>query len=496
MEYVKSPAASSDSAPGCSAVGPRPMLILLLALGLSLLFTISSFQIQTDDSFIFLAYARNLALGQGFTFNPGDHVNGSTSALFPILISIVAKIITSFAADPFVASARILQTAALTAVCFFAARLLARMGAPLGGCLFPFLFFASDLVPLGVGMESFLVLALYLVTLDLYLEDRSTASSFFAGLLLLARPDSVLLLLPLLLHFVWTKRRPPPSPALLAFAATVVPWLIFSWWYFGSIVPETLAAKAAQSESGRWGRGLLFLKGFSLVLDTYSGLAPLLAAIALFSVLATCRKYSRLAGALLLISGSALYFLVYSYIINPPAYPWYYTPFALPLALLLSLALGLLLGRLSLVPQALCLAVATLCCALSSVQAIFVTADTAPTAKYEIYRTTAEWLNLNAPEGASVACNEVGILGYFYRKGKIIDPLGLITRGAAENVKRKRYSWYVTELKPDYLVFNNPPRAELEDFYKRPWFADLYGIEVILRTGRSSVRIYRRKPTV
>ena len=41
----------------------------------------------TDDTFIHLQYARHLAAGDGFVFNPGERVYGSTSPLWVMLLA-------------------------------------------------------------------------------------------------------------------------------------------------------------------------------------------------------------------------------------------------------------------------------------------------------------------------------------------------------------------------------------------------------------------------
>ena len=40
-----------------------------------------------DDAYITFRYARNLAQGLGFVYNPGDHVLGTTTPLYTIVLS-------------------------------------------------------------------------------------------------------------------------------------------------------------------------------------------------------------------------------------------------------------------------------------------------------------------------------------------------------------------------------------------------------------------------
>jgi hypothetical protein len=47
------------------------------------------------------------------------------------------------------------------------------------------------------------------------------------------------------------------------------------------------------------------------------------------------------------------------------------------------------------------------------------------------YAEAARWLNENAADGSSVLSSEIGMLGYLYRRGPIVDAWGLVTPDAA-----------------------------------------------------------------
>ncbi len=49
-----------------------------------------------DDSWIHAQIARNLANGRGFTFNPGEHVAGSTGPLYTILLALLYRVTGEF----------------------------------------------------------------------------------------------------------------------------------------------------------------------------------------------------------------------------------------------------------------------------------------------------------------------------------------------------------------------------------------------------------------
>src|SRR5262245_7713115 len=42
-----------------------------------------------DDSWIYATYAKNVATGQGYAFNPGEHVAGATGPLYVYLLALI-----------------------------------------------------------------------------------------------------------------------------------------------------------------------------------------------------------------------------------------------------------------------------------------------------------------------------------------------------------------------------------------------------------------------
>ncbi|NMC63761.1 MAG: hypothetical protein GYA55_11415, partial [SAR324 cluster bacterium] len=77
-------------------------------------------------------------------------------------------------------------------------------------------------------------------------------------------------------------------------------------------------------------------------------------------------------------------------------------------------------------------------------------------------------------------------------KGKIIDPLGLVTPGAEEHVMKREYGWYISEFSPTYIVTANLPRRSLERFTRKEKFNREYTLATITGTSRMKVRIYKR----
>ncbi len=159
-----------------------------------------------DDTFIHLQFARNLAHGHGFSFNPGRQVPGSTSPLWVLLLTPIAF---------FSKQLLVYWSIVLSALSYIAAGLLASLAAQrldLGRGLS---FLAGALVLANgrmlwagmSGMETDLFAALSLAGIILYLKDAETskmrlvtAAAF--GLASATRPEGYMLFGGVLCHFI------------------------------------------------------------------------------------------------------------------------------------------------------------------------------------------------------------------------------------------------------------------------------------------------------
>lgn len=209
----------------------------------------------TDDTFIHLQYARHLAHGQGFVFNPGEPVYGSTSPLWVVLLADgIAVGIDGLQWSKW------LGAAATLAALFLWWRLVRQT---LGG---PWLRVMSTLAWAAhawmsrwslSGMETPVAVALVIGGFVAFTRrepwgSRPQLASLLWALAALARPECVLLLvlwaaliaaeegitdgLSRVVRGLW--------PAALVYGG----WLAFARVYFGTFWPNTLAAKAAGGE--------------------------------------------------------------------------------------------------------------------------------------------------------------------------------------------------------------------------------------------------------
>jgi arabinofuranosyltransferase len=223
--------------------------------------------VPLDDAWIHFQFARNLARGDGFAFNPGHPTAGSTAPLWSLLLAGVHAL-----GGPFPLAGQL-----LSAVCFLtvlaatyaltrrltARRLTARRWtAWLAGVV---VAVNGRMVWAGLSaLETCLFAALTLAAIAAHLSDRQTGryrlrTTALFGLAALVRPEGYLLFalaladraLPALASSSPVSRLASRASQLLPTAAVfgvlVLPYLVFSLRTAGHLLPNTFSAKATFS---------------------------------------------------------------------------------------------------------------------------------------------------------------------------------------------------------------------------------------------------------
>ncbi|NOT35183.1 MAG: hypothetical protein HOP12_13635 [Candidatus Eisenbacteria bacterium] len=208
----------------------------------------------TDDTFIHLQYARNLATGHGLVFNVGERVYGCTSPLWVTLLAdaMLLRI------DGLWFSKMAGYAATLASVGLFLQLMRRTVTNPVvrAAATVAWASHAWMIRWAMSGMETPLAVALTLAGFVAFTEGRQWGSrpvrtGTLWSLAALTRPEAGLLLLfwgSFLLIDTDTRE------SLRRFVAGVLPptliygaWLVFARFYFGTFWPQTLAAKAAGS---------------------------------------------------------------------------------------------------------------------------------------------------------------------------------------------------------------------------------------------------------
>ncbi len=192
-----------------------------------------------DDSWIHMQFARNLAEGRGFAYNPGVPVSGSTAPLWTLLLG---GAFTVLGTHPVLAKA--LGLALTLGTAWLAGRLaglwtghrgLGLLASALTALAGPMVWGALS------GMEVSLAALLATASLLLRAKGREGAAAVALGLGTLARPETIVLLPLFWLSgpLTWRRALTWVGPV----AACAAPWVAFNLATIGSPLPGTAAAK-------------------------------------------------------------------------------------------------------------------------------------------------------------------------------------------------------------------------------------------------------------
>ncbi len=440
-----------------------------------------------DDAFITYRYAENIALGNGFVYNLGERVLGTTTPLFTLILSAFATAgISVYKAS-----------LAVSLLCSgFTAIIVLRLAQSLRftlWCWAPVLLYA--LFPRSLPMETGgMETALFtvLITAAIYFHHRG--QHFYAmgsaTLASVTRPEGLLLMALLLL---WSALRQPRSViGLLVIPATLIgPWVLFAWRYFGSPIPNSVAAKLALYS--RYGtEGPLANIAFLLGLHNPLGWAMVALAIPGTWWLLKKQNFGRL--AVVWIAGMlGFYTFNQSHI-----FLWYIVPIY-PVFLVLATAFFPWLSeRLKWsrprveVASKVVLVILTLALGLGNIT---------PLRYYTRYQELLEqvhqsigyYLRAHAEPGEVVAAEDIGYMGYFSGM-RLIDRDGLISPRVIPYNRDGDYYGVIRDFNPDWVVAARGSKtsgfidsaAFLRDYELKKAFMYPTGIDL---------RVYRRVAT-
>ncbi len=423
-----------------------------------------------DDAFITFRYARNLVVGLGFVYNPGEHVLGTTTPLYTLLLAGLSRLLNS---GDYPSLALILNALleGLSVV------LLYHLGQALSGSrLFGMVLgLLWAVAPMGVtfaigGMETPLVTFLLIATFYAYIANRSRLSSFLGGLATLTRPDA--LIAPALTLLDMTLRGPgkdePPLSSSLRplssvlrllrrlpwaeaalFLAVIAPWLVFATVYFGSPLGQSIVAKSVAYRLPPTAALASWLQTLSVPFfehETIPGYPVLIGFIVYLTLylVGAIELVRRCPRSLPLFLYPALYVSAYV-VANPLIFRWYWAP-PLPFYFLGILAgvRALLRDMLSFSPRTQRMAAP----AFAVITALFFGLSLngwalhpdhgpdrpAPRMAFirleALYANVAHTLKGNLLDGQTIAAGDIGVLGYA-TGARILDTLGLVSPEAS-----------------------------------------------------------------
>jgi hypothetical protein len=411
-----------------------------------------------DDAFITYRYAANLAAGQGFVYNAGERLLGTTSPLLTVLLALGALLHLDIPATGLWLG--LAASAACCALVFDIVRV--QTGGAVGGLVAAALLAASTSQAhiAASGMETALLGALMLASYRLLLSRRLLPAGVAAGLVAVTRPEGLAWLL-LTVPFLRRQRRWRWAAVGLALLPLGL-WLAWATWYFGSPAPHTIAIKALQGAFlGSAAPGTTL----HLLLDPWGGWAIGLGLVLAGLWLAARREYR----LLLIPLGFVLAFAASYALYHPTFYFWYDGPWDVSLALLLGVVTGASVSGVDLSAQASAPKAWRLGWVIASMLVVMLLlhrqsqghSDYLSLRKpSEPRRELALWLNAHTRPGQSILVGDVGYVGYYNLGRPVYDYLGLVWRANVRDMAAvgmpisggPLLSWAAVQLRPDCIA--------------------------------------------
>jgi hypothetical protein len=405
-----------------------------------------------DDAFITFRYAERLATGDGFTFNDGERVLGTTTPFYGITL---APFVVAFGPGVLPTAARVYALVLFLGTL----ALIWRTGFALSGhgwlasCLVLICgtsFWTSRVITYGMEIPLFWFMLALGLALDV--QEKRIPAVLALGLLPMIRPEGAFVVGYVALYLLFQLWRSPQRSHLIAALILFAPGLLYTaiaTAYYGSPVPQSITAKTGNLYD------LPLDYTYTLVRDEFARylhwpfgttpplpptltltLALIVTAVSLFGGYRLARLHPLLGVLIVLpLGSSALYIASQTSI-----FPWYWGTFELGLLLCWAAGLhGLLTLSARNRPRHRAIAavvVTVLVAAGNNLYAPQWQALTRPAYPYTSsrhldYHTIAVRLHADLSPGGRIATPEIGVLGYFLPNQQILDAAGLVTPGAA-----------------------------------------------------------------
>lgn len=418
-------------------------LVLLTAIAGSIYFAATVPVLPYDDAYITLRYVRNLLDGHGLVYNPSEHVFGATCPLYVLILAGVGKLLPNVPLETLAVRLNVVPFVGMGLLAFALLRQwTGRYWVAAGGAAA--LLLNARLLAIGAGgMEAYFFVCFVLACLHQANAKRSALAGFLAGLATLTRPEGVLLI-PIL-AWVFRHGRKHLLVGGASYGLATLPWAAFAWFYYGSIIPQSVKAKAAPLyplEPGTAMRDMIMRFGYpGFEYLVFGGIVA--AGVLLLVRVARDPAWGRTRHrAWMPLAFFGLLFLFYA-VSNPLLFDWYWP--ALEVSAFLVALCGLvaagdwIIARLAqhrARPVPAWITVTSKCCVLI----VLAGWTMYPHKKYSLERMVVSKRNLRtlayreaarriAEQGSAadtVATTEIGALG-FWHPGRILDCCGLVS---------------------------------------------------------------------
>lgn len=384
-----------------------------------------------DDTYIYMQYAKNIAAGNGFSFNPGESSYGVTSPLWVLILTIpylagidgywFSKII-----DILSALAAMFVFFRFTRYLFTGNKLLQYAATSV------FILNAWFVRWAFTGMETSFAVLLVLIVFYLYYSEKYSFMFLAGGLLYLTRPESLLLII-ILFGFTVLKRlreKKLSMVELLKFVVfvliPVLPYLIYAKFSFGSMMPNTALGKSTLTFNG----GIIIAQ-LTEIAKTLAGAGLIEMILGIVFILTLIRKKD-FKGTLPLIAWiaglSVLYIVTDADIISR------YLLIISPFIIILGFKAIEQINKKQFAAAILLFVICVFYSQFIFYKFVKPSTDDFTVGMNECLIPIGVWLGENSPPGSRVLVNDVGAVGYFSGR-YIIDAAALINRDLELNRK-------------------------------------------------------------
>ncbi len=466
-------------------------ILLVLTIFLTIILFLSSIYIRVDDAFIFYTYAKNIAEGAGYVFNSGEKINATTSFIYTLLLAIIyIPFKPNHEALIFIGNLVSIFSLLLASIIFskiFSHYLKETKS------LLPLIILSIPLIKSSIGMETCFKLMLISIILYFYEKEKFILTSIFAGILVLTRPDTIILIILLIISFSFKYKKLPEFKTALPFLVIVLSYLFYSFLYFGNVLPTSLSVKISQQKfniiDGNFIDGFLtnFPGGETFAVAFYSFIF-----MGILILLFSSESIFKHRIFQILSIYFILHILIYHFIINPPPYPWYYSDFIIFYSLIIGNLIQKFFDYFTKARNEIIFILTALLIFDIGLISPNKTIKNGYNEKYLLYKNTASFLNPLSYDQTKLAADEIGIFGFYYI-GKIVDELGLITPIAIEGIKQNDFSYVIEKTQPEFVVVDYPNFPHYKSYIKEDWFKRDYSKFYILKYPNSGICVFKRK---
>jgi hypothetical protein len=470
-----------------------------------------------DDCYITYRYAYNLFHHKQFVYNLGERILGTTSPLYTLILTGV-----QIFSDNIPQMSNFISCISASLAGFFLFLILKKDNLPLGVfCAVCFPFILQD-----IGLETNFLFFLFALSAYLFARENYFRCSATLGLCFLTRQDSAVFICVILLMY-WLKKRKLPWREGIVFSSCIVPWFVFSSFYFDSLFPASLQAKKGYASFTQYSiEGLWYLAQYcdrytfylcSFVSQKLTGFLS----VADISTQESSKISLVILYLLIIILPGVIYYiknvekhhytvaLLYLYpllmitalsvIAPPPGHRWHLTS-AINFALIgqLHILTTPLVSRikkphppfLRRTALSVCLTVLIsgylLCFIILNAKEFYTMARGADRsfwfgARFHSYKNIGCFLRDTVSDQEKVFALEVGTIGY-YSKKRVIDGAGLISPGYGRYHRKGCWLMGIEKEIPNYIVAQDMVIPYFEPIFS---FQNIFGKMVVFKKSKS-----------